>query len=94
MNDGYEQDDWVVEEGVRCVVAPCCAFTFDAHHTDASTGLYSCPCCAEQHLRAENERLREALRKVEYLGSQAQSNAAVHMGMIAREALSGSSDHE
>jgi regulator of replication initiation timing len=43
-------------------------------------------------LRAENERLREALSKVEYLGSQAQSNAAAHMGMIARAALSGSDE--
>lgn len=36
---------------------------------------------------AENQRLREALHKVEYLGSHARSNAAVHMGMIARAAL-------
>jgi len=45
------------------------------------------PVPGDADLRTENEKLREALRKVEYLGSQAQTNAAVHMGLIARAAL-------
>lgn len=41
---------WEIEEGVRCVVCPDCAFTFDATHTDPEGG-YSCPCCEEARLR-------------------------------------------
>lgn len=36
--------EWQIEEGVRCVVCPGCAFTFDATHTDPD-GSYSCPNC-------------------------------------------------
>ena len=41
----YPASDWAVEDGVRCVVAPCCAFTFDARHTDGASEEYSCPLC-------------------------------------------------
>jgi hypothetical protein len=36
------------EDGVRCVVMPCCAFTMDASHTDHGIDppQYTCPCCA------------------------------------------------
>ncbi len=37
---------WVLENGVRCVVAPCCGFTFDADHTDVDGDRYSCPLCS------------------------------------------------
>lgn len=47
-----EFEGWTVEDGVRCVVCPSCAFTFDAHHTDAATDRYSCPLCAEVRLLA------------------------------------------
>jgi hypothetical protein len=69
------QEDWLVEEGVRCVVAPCCAFTFDAGHTDTDvdSGTYSCPCCAEMRMRAENERLREAMTSWHDLAREAGS---------------------
>jgi len=35
------------EDGVRCVVMPCCAFTFDACHTDDKSDppTYTCPQC-------------------------------------------------
>lgn len=41
----YGTPEWTVEEGVRCVVCPGCAFTFDALHTDTGSDGYSCPCC-------------------------------------------------
>lgn len=36
------------EDGVRCVVMPCCGFTFDAGHADdrIEPARYSCPICA------------------------------------------------
>ena len=36
------------EDAVRCVVMPCCGFTFDAIHTDhgREPEQYTCPCCA------------------------------------------------
>lgn len=37
--------EWVIIDGVRCVVCPGCAFTFDAIHVDADSGRYSCPNC-------------------------------------------------
>jgi hypothetical protein len=37
--------EWEIEEGVRCVVCPACAFTFDAIHKDTGRDGYSCPCC-------------------------------------------------
>lgn len=40
--------EWVIEEGVTCVVCPDCAFTFDASHWDDETGLYSCPNCLNE----------------------------------------------
>lgn len=36
---------WQVEEGVRSVVCPDCAFTFSAEHTETDGGLYDCPAC-------------------------------------------------
>ena len=36
---------WQFEDGVRCVVCPGCAFTFDAGHEDVPGGGYSCPSC-------------------------------------------------
>ena len=34
------------EDGVRCVVMPCCAFTMDACHTDGDDpNTYTCPQC-------------------------------------------------
>jgi hypothetical protein len=35
------------EDGVRCVVMPCCGFTFDAGHTDdrVNPPRYTCPQC-------------------------------------------------
>jgi hypothetical protein len=54
--------DWDVDENVRCVVCPDCAFTFDAVHSDtADSGTYSCPLCAEVRLEAEVESLRAKL---------------------------------
>ena len=58
MTDHPSPEDWIIEEGVRCVVAPCCAFTFDAGHTDIPGGGYSCPACAEIRLLAEAAALR------------------------------------
>lgn len=53
-------DDWQIEEGVRCVVAPCCGFTFDASHVDdVPGGGYSCPSCEADALRAENKKWAE-----------------------------------
>lgn len=42
-------DEATFEEGVRCVVMPCCGFTFDANHFDDVPGeaSYTCPLCAE-----------------------------------------------
>ena len=34
------------ENGVRCVTMPCCAFTFDADHTDQDGKTYTCPLCS------------------------------------------------
>lgn len=38
-------DEAEYEDGVRCVVMPCCAFTFDASHTDDGSDppTYTCP---------------------------------------------------
>lgn len=41
------------EEGVRCVVMPCCGFTYDAIHTNGR-GIYSCPLC--EHERGSDDR--------------------------------------
>lgn len=37
--------EWEIQEGVRCVVCPGCAFTFDATHVTDATGEYDCPAC-------------------------------------------------
>lgn len=41
------------EEGVRCVVMPCCGFTFDACHTDDGIvpARYTCPLCTRPNAR-------------------------------------------
>lgn len=51
-----EQAAWEVEDGVRCVSCPDCAFTMDAFHTDDQTGEYTCPCCEVDRTRAERDR--------------------------------------
>lgn len=35
------------EQNVRCVVMPCCGFTFDASHVDdgLEPAQYTCPLC-------------------------------------------------
>jgi len=42
------------EDGVRCVVMPCCGFTFDAGHTDdrVEPPRYTCPLCRPSALAA------------------------------------------
>lgn len=52
---------WEVETGVRCVICPACAFTFDAFHTDEGGG-YSCPACAEDRERTARQQAEETLR--------------------------------
>lgn len=37
---------WDIEEGVRCVVCPACAFTFAAVHEDFGGSGYTCPNCS------------------------------------------------
>jgi hypothetical protein len=34
------------ESGVRNVVMPCCAFSFEEHHVDGDGDTYTCPQCA------------------------------------------------
>jgi hypothetical protein len=41
----WSNEAWEIEEGVTCVVCPCCAFTFDETHTDTPLGGYTCPEC-------------------------------------------------
>ena len=40
-------DEATYEDGVRCVVMPCCGFTFDEAHLDWKTSpdQYTSPCC-------------------------------------------------
>lgn len=38
-------DEADYEEGVRCVVMPCCGFTYDAIHVTTDDD-YVCPLCA------------------------------------------------
>lgn len=53
LSTGYDDDPaWKVgkdradyEEGVRCVVMPCCGFTYDAIHVTTDDD-YVCPLCA------------------------------------------------
>lgn len=42
--------DATIVENVRCVVMPCCAFVFDAAHTDDKSDppTYTCPNCHNQ----------------------------------------------
>jgi len=62
----FESSDgaWGQAVAVTCVECPDCAFTFDATHEDKDGG-YSCPQCDQLALQAENDRLREALRRIE-----------------------------
>ena len=51
---------WTVEEGVRCVVCPDCAFTFSEEHMsvhDGEAARYDCPNCVETRHDAEIARL-------------------------------------
>lgn len=51
-------EGWEFQYDVTCVSAPCCAFTFDAGHTDEPDGGYSCPACEALDLQ---RRIDEAL---------------------------------
>ncbi len=59
-------EHWSVEESVRCVVAPCCAFTFDASHVDVRGGGYSCPLCQEAKM---HRRVNELEHQVDDLSA-------------------------
>lgn len=77
-------DGWVTEDGVRCVVCPTCAFTYDAYHEDTSRpGYYSCPICAlAQVERAVNQAISE-LRGEHYAtwaSEQAKANGKEPIG--------------
>jgi hypothetical protein len=43
----YHAEQVTFEEGVRCVVMPCCGFTFDADHSDdkVEPPRWTCPVC-------------------------------------------------
>lgn len=59
----YPWDEWTEEEGVKCVVCPCCAFTFDATHTEPE-GHYSCANCEAVSLDQQVRFYRDALEAI------------------------------
>jgi hypothetical protein len=60
------RDEAEYEDGVRCVVMPCCAFTFDAGHTDDVSGgeTYTCPLCNDQGPVADRDALATMLKRL------------------------------
>ncbi|KKL74055.1 hypothetical protein LCGC14_2068740 [marine sediment metagenome] len=55
--------EWIVEESVRSVVCPVCAFTFDAIHGDGGDD-YTCPACDAINLERQLEEAQGRLKAV------------------------------
>jgi hypothetical protein len=41
----HREHEVTFADDVRCVVMPCCGFTFDADHTDRDGDTWTCPIC-------------------------------------------------
>lgn len=80
----YYEEEVMFERGVRCVVMPCCGFTFDAEHTDGDKVplTWTCPLCVP------SPELVDVLREIVKADPVDMALDPNWAARVAREALS------